>query len=69
MEVVGLRTLGGRLPLLADLIGLDTLLYILESLHREIGDRYRPCPLLRRMVRANRLGRKTGYGVYCFTKF
>jgi 3-hydroxybutyryl-CoA dehydrogenase len=66
VEVVGLRTLGGRLPLLADLIGLDALLYILD---REIGDRYRPCPFLRRMVRANRLGRKTGHGVYCYTKF
>jgi 3-hydroxybutyryl-CoA dehydrogenase len=51
---------------LADFIGLDTLLSILEYLHQEIGERYRPCPLLRQMVRANRLGRKTGQGVYTY---
>ncbi len=50
---------------LADLIGLDTCLSILEVLHREIGDpRYRPHPLLRRMVDAGRLGRKAGRGFY-----
>jgi 3-hydroxybutyryl-CoA dehydrogenase len=51
---------------LADFIGLDTLLFILEYLHREIGERYRPCPLLRQMVRANHLGRKSGQGVYTY---
>jgi 3-hydroxybutyryl-CoA dehydrogenase len=50
---------------LADLIGLDTTLAILEVLHGELGDdKYRPCPLLRRYVDAGRLGRKSGSGVY-----
>jgi 3-hydroxybutyryl-CoA dehydrogenase len=51
---------------LADFIGLDTILSILEYLHHEVGDRYRPCPLLRQMVRARRLGRKTGRGVFTY---
>jgi 3-hydroxybutyryl-CoA dehydrogenase len=51
--------------MLADLIGLDTCLAILEVLHRGLGDdKYRPCPLLRRMVAAGQLGRKTGRGFY-----
>jgi 3-hydroxybutyryl-CoA dehydrogenase len=50
---------------LADLIGLDVCLDILEVLQREIGDpKYRPCPLLRRMVAAGRLGKKSGKGFY-----
>ncbi len=50
---------------LADLIGLDVCLAILEVLHRDLGDsKYRPCPLLRRMVDAGLLGRKTGRGFY-----
>ena len=50
---------------LADFIGLDVCLAILEVLHQGIGDpKYRPCPLLRRMVDAGHLGRKTGRGVY-----
>lgn len=52
---------------LADLIGLDTCLAILEVLHRGLGDdKYRPCPLLRRMVAAGQLGRKAGRGFYTY---
>lgn len=50
---------------LADLIGLDTCLFILEVLHRDLGDdRYRPCPLLRKHVDAGWLGRKSGRGFH-----
>ena len=50
---------------LADLIGLDTVLNILEVLHRELGeDKYRPCPLLRKYVAAGWLGRKSGRGFH-----
>jgi len=49
---------------LVDLVGLDTRLSILEYLHRSMGEKYRPCPLLTQYVRAGRLGRKVGKGVY-----
>ena len=49
---------------LVDLVGLDTRLSILEYLHRSLGEKYRPCPLLIDYVRAGRLGRKVGRGVY-----
>jgi 3-hydroxybutyryl-CoA dehydrogenase len=76
MEGVGTREaidavmkLGMNHPLgplaLADLIGLDTCLAIMEVLHDGFGDsKYRPCPLLRKMVRAGHLGRKSGRGFY-----
>jgi len=49
---------------LVDLVGLDTRLSILEYLHRSLGEKYRPCPLLAQYVKAGRLGRKAGKGVY-----
>jgi 3-hydroxybutyryl-CoA dehydrogenase len=76
MEGVGDResidtvmTLGMNHPMgpltLADLIGLDTCLAIMEVLHEGLGDdKYRPCPLLRTYVEAGRLGRKSGRGFY-----
>lgn len=67
----GMR-LGANHPIgplaLADLIGLDTLLFITETLYKETGDsKYRPCPLLRKMVRAGQLGRKTGRGFFSYS--
>jgi len=49
---------------LVDLVGLDTRLSILEYLHKSLGDKYRPAPLLVQYVKAGRLGRKSGRGVY-----
>jgi len=52
---------------LADFIGLDVCLAILEVMHQGLGDpKYRPCPLLKRMVAAGQLGRKTGRGFYSY---
>jgi 3-hydroxybutyryl-CoA dehydrogenase len=52
---------------LADMIGLDICLSIMETLYREFGDpKYRPCPLLVKMVRAGKLGRKTGEGFFSY---
>jgi 3-hydroxybutyryl-CoA dehydrogenase len=65
----GVMKLGTNVPMgpltLADFIGLDTVLAILEVLHEGLGDpKYRPCPLLRKYVEAGYLGRKVGRGVY-----
>jgi 3-hydroxybutyryl-CoA dehydrogenase len=49
---------------LADFIGLDTCLEILEILNAEMGEKFRPCPLLRKLVASGRLGRKSGEGFY-----
>jgi len=64
-------TLGCNQPVgplaLADMIGLDVCLAIMEVYLAELGDgKYRPCPLLKEMVAAGRLGRKTGHGVYTY---
>ncbi|WP_288480042.1 3-hydroxybutyryl-CoA dehydrogenase [uncultured Deinococcus sp.] len=67
----GIMKLGMNHPMgpltLADFIGLDTCLAIMEVLHQGLGDdKYRPSPLLRKMVQAGRLGRKSGQGFYTY---
>jgi 3-hydroxybutyryl-CoA dehydrogenase len=53
---------------LVDLVGLDVRLHILEYLHKTLGEKYRPCPLLVQYVSEGRLGRKVGRGVYDYTE-
>jgi 3-hydroxybutyryl-CoA dehydrogenase len=53
---------------MVDLVGLDVRLSILEYLHRTLGEKFRPCPLLAQYVREGRLGRKSGRGVYEYQK-
>jgi len=52
---------------LVDLVGLDTRLSILRFLHRTLGEKFRPCPLLEQYVAAGRMGRKSGRGVYDYS--
>jgi 3-hydroxybutyryl-CoA dehydrogenase len=66
MARVGLKHPLGPFEL-ADLVGLDTILAILEYLSSEVDDKYRPCPLLKQIVAAGHLGRKSGRGVYKYT--
>lgn len=71
-EIDKVMTLGFNQPMgplrLADLVGLDTLLYVLEVLWEGYRDtKYRPCPLLVKMVNSGRLGRKSGKGFYTYT--
>ena len=53
---------------LADMIGLDILVNVMNYFNKELGDKYRPAPLMVQYVRAGRLGRKTGKGVYDYTQ-
>jgi 3-hydroxybutyryl-CoA dehydrogenase len=53
---------------MVDLVGLDTRLSILKHLHAALGEKYRPCPLLVKYVKAGRLGRKAGRGVYDYSR-
>jgi len=52
---------------MVDLVGLDVRLSVLETLHKSLGDKYRPCPLMVKYVKAGRLGKKVGRGVYEYT--
>jgi 3-hydroxybutyryl-CoA dehydrogenase len=53
---------------LVDLVGLDTRLHILEYLHKTLGEKYRPAPLLVQYVKAGRFGKKSGRGVYDYNE-
>ncbi len=71
-SIDSIMKLGANHPMgpleLADFIGLDICLDILEVLHVELGDKYMPCPLLRKMVAGGKLGRKSGEGFYEYRK-
>jgi len=71
-SIDSIMKLGANQPMgpleLADFIGLDVCLAILEVIHAELGEKYRPCPLLRKMVAGGKLGRKNGEGFYEYSK-
>lgn len=71
-SIDSIMKLGANHPMgpleLADFIGLDICLDILEVLHAELGEKYRPCPLLRKMVAGGKLGGKSGEGFYEYRK-
>ena len=71
--IAAFEKLGTNQPMgplqLADFIGLDTVLFIAEVMHRGLGDpKYRPCPLLRQYVDAGWLGKKTGRGFHVYER-
>ncbi len=65
--VLGLNFPMGPLAL-GDMVGLDSRLKVMEYLHETLGEKYRPCPLMVKYVKAGRLGRKTGRGVFEYNK-
>jgi 3-hydroxybutyryl-CoA dehydrogenase len=71
-NIDSIMKLGANHPMgpleLADLVGLDICLDILEVLHADLGEKYRPCPLLRKMVAGGKLGSKSGEGFYEYRK-
>ena len=72
-DIDGGMMLGANHPIgplaLADMVGLDTILFVLDGFHKELGeDKYRPATLLRKMVRAGHLGKKSGKGFYDYTQ-
>jgi 3-hydroxybutyryl-CoA dehydrogenase len=54
---------------MADTMGLDEVLTWMETLYRELGEKYRPCPLLRKLVREGKLGKKTGEGFFKYDEY
>jgi 3-hydroxybutyryl-CoA dehydrogenase len=71
-DIDGAMKLGANHPMgpleLGDLIGLDVCLDIMEILYKELGPKYMPCPLLKKMVAAGKRGRKSGEGFYAYEK-